>query len=177
VDIIALHEAILAHFRTQFPDLQTVADYRELTDDHEELAIPAVLVELTDLEAAPDDDDGTGRLPMVAIFEASIIMGFRTESVGRAVRDFSASLATYVHQQRWGLTDVQPAFVVSAGVHEFSPATPRYHAWRVEWRQIVHLGNTVWTNDGTVPQAVYSWVPEIGPGNEDRYQPVAEEQP
>lgn len=173
LSLAALHAAILEAIRGQFPDLATVADYRELSDDHEALPVPALLVELTDLEAVPDDNDGTGRLSMVAVFEATIIMGFRTAAVGRAIREFAGALAVFVNEQRWGVADVEPAQVIRAGLHEFSPAVPRYHAWLVEWRQVVRLGANVWANDGTVPrEVVFSWAPEIGPGNEAEYDPV-----
>jgi hypothetical protein len=48
----------------------------------------------------------------------------------------------------------------------------------VEWQQIVHLGDTVWTNDGVIPEVVlFSWEPETGVPNEPAYQPLIEPLP
>ena len=54
---------------------------------------------------------------------------------------------------------------------DFQPEIDKYEVWRVEWQQVIHLGETIWTDEGTTPQnPVYSWVPDIGNGNEDKYQ-------
>lgn len=174
----AMHEAVLTALRAQFPDMQTVADYRDLADDFESLPLPAILAEMTDLEwSGLEADDGTGRLAVDTVWDLTIIMGFRTALVERALRDFAGALAVFIHGNRWGLRDVEPAVFTLAGLHEFAPALPSHLAWRVEFRQRVYLGTNVWINDGSVPQALFSWDPEIGIPHEGDYLPVVPEVP
>lgn len=159
----AMHDAVLAAIRAQFPDLATVTDYRELGEAQTELPLPAVLVEMTDVEwGGIEADDGTGRLAADTVWDLTIVMGFRTEAVGRALRDFAAALAVFLHGNRWGLRSVEPAVFTVGEVHEFSPVLSNYQAWRIEFRQRAFLGSNVWANDGTVPEALFSWSPDIG---------------
>lgn len=170
-----MHAAVLAQIRAQFPDLATVADYRELGEDQEKLPLPAVLVEMTDMDwSGPEANDGTDRVPVDTVWDITIVMGFRTPEVGRALRDFAAALAVFVHGNRWGLREVEPAVFTAAGVHDFSPVLTNYQAWRVEFRQTVYLGVNVWENAGTVPEAFFSWSPEIGVPHEADYRPLEE---
>jgi hypothetical protein len=171
ISLDALHQAIIDAVAGQFPDLATVEDYRE---DRKSLPLPAVLIELVDLEAAPDEDPGTGQLAMTARFEARVIIGFRTASAEREIRKLAAALGAFARLNRWGMP-VGPAEVLTIGPDDFSPELDQYVVWRVDWAQVVHLGASVWVNDGTIPNDVlYSVVPEIGPGNEDAYRNVLE---
>lgn len=169
ISLDALHQSIIDAIAAQFPDLVTVEDYRE---DRRTLPLPAVLVELVDLEAAPDSDPGTGQLAMTAQFEARVIIGFRASAAQREIRKLSAALGAFVHLQRWGMP-VGPAEVVTIGPDAFSPELDQYVVWTVTWQQDVHLGESVWTNDGTIPADVlYGYAPDIGPANEPEYEPI-----
>lgn len=171
IDLDALHQAIIDAIAAQFPDLETVADYRE---DRREIPLPAALIELSDMEAVPDEDPGTGQLAVTARFDARLIIGFRTAQAQREIRKMAAALGVLVHLNRWGLP-VGPAEVLSLGPDEFSPELDQFVVWRVEWAQVVHLGQSVWTNEGTIPLTVlYSSVPDIGPPHEDDYRDVLE---
>ncbi|MFB9149526.1 hypothetical protein [Roseovarius ramblicola] len=171
ISLGALHQAIIDAVAAQFPDLATVGDYRE---DRAALPLPAVLIEMADLEGAPDEDPGTGQLAMVARFDARVIIGFRTAAAEREIRKLAGALGAFAHLNRWGLP-VAPAEVLSAGPDDFAPELDQYVVWRVEWAQVIHLGTSVWVNDGTIPARVlYSVAPEIGPAHEDDYRDVTE---
>ena len=166
IDLDAVHQSILDAISGQFPALVTVADYRE---DRKRLPLPAVLVELADLEAVPEEDPGTGQLAIRARFEARVIIGFRAANAEREIRKLSGALGAFVHHNRWG-QKIGPAEVLAIGPDSFDPDLDQYVVWAVEWQQIVHLGQTAWTNDGEVPETVlYSWSPEIGPEHEADY--------
>ncbi|ABF64028.1 hypothetical protein TM1040_1295 [Ruegeria sp. TM1040] len=171
VDLIAMHDAILAQIRADFPDLATVGDY-DL--DKKALPVPAVLVELIDLEGDPDADPGTEQVPFVSKWVARVILGFRTEGVKREVRQLTAALAAKVHRQRWGQR-VGPAQVTYIGPDAFDPEFDKFEVWSVEWDQQIDLGESVWTGEGVVPEVVnVGWAPDIGPGNEDEYSETVE---
>ena len=49
----------------------------------------------------------------------------------------------------------------------------QFVVWRVEWQQPLHIGVSVWNNDGMIPiEVLLSYVPDIGPGNEEKYEPI-----
>lgn len=150
LDLDQLHQAIIDKIAAQFPEFVTVDDY---SDDRTRLNTPACLVELTDMEGAPDDDPGTEQLAVTARFEARIIIGFRQLNAKRQIRKLAAALGAFVHQQRWGLP-VSPAELLTITPDEFSPELDQFEVWRVEWQQVVHLGLSVWDGE-SFPARMY----------------------
>ena len=166
VDLGVLHDAIVADIKAKFPQLVTVEFYRE---DRKELPKPACLLELTELEALPDEDPGTEQLAVMAKFEAELVIGFRTPKAKQSIRLLAAALAAWLRKRRWnnptGETPKLPTGecqVIGAYQDDFSVMgqqrdqdLPQLEVWRVEWQQIVHLGATVWTEDGVAPSSVF----------------------
>lgn len=166
ITLDGLHQAILDTLTADFPALQTVDDY---PDDRQRVQVPAALVELTELTAAPDDDPGTGQLAMEAQFELRYLIGWRGTNQGRVIRANVAALAHFIHQQRWGLP-VEPARVLVCEPDEFSPELDQYLVWRIEWAQIIHIGANEWIDDGETPTEVWVGIsPLIGPEHEEFY--------
>lgn len=171
LDLDALHDAIEAAIRTQFPDLQTVEFYR--TDERKDLTLPAVLLDLCEFEGEPDMDPGTEQLAVSARFEAEIIFGYRTPNVKREIRKFSAAFAAWLRLRRWPGISTDAAQVVGCYPDNFDPELDNYEVWRVEWSQVLYLGNNTWTNDGTIPtQVLVGYSPKIGAGNETEYTQI-----
>lgn len=166
LDLDALHEAILDKIREKFPDLLTVEDYDA---DRKKLTVPAVLLELVDMEASPDDDGGSGQLPVVSKWAARVVFGFEQENVKREVRKLAGALGVFVHKNRWG-QPVSPATVTIIGPDAFDPDFDRFEVWAVEWDQKLDLGENVWTGEGVTPDVVkIGFAPDIGPGHEAEY--------
>lgn len=169
IDLDALVAAIEASIRATFPDLALVEAWRE---DRTNLPVPACLIDLVDLE--PVEDIGTEQLPVQARFEARIITGFREPDAKRLTLKRAAALGLHVRGQRWG-QPVAPAEVTSIERDEFDPDMDAYEIWRVDWQQVIHIGASVWDNEGVTPtEVVFSTAPDIGPGNEGSYAPLAE---
>lgn len=143
IDLDALTDAIVASIAGAFPAFALVAAY---PDDLTALPTPACVIELVDLE--PADDIGTEQLPVMARFEARVVMGFRAADVKRATPKLAASLALHINKKRWGLP-VEPAAVTAIERDDFDPDLDQFEVWRVDWAQIVHIGESVWNNDGT----------------------------
>lgn len=166
LDLDQLHDAIKAKISAQFPALEAVEDYEA---PRKSLELPAVLIELVDMEADPESDPGTEQLPVVSKWVARIIMSFRTEDVKREIRKLAGSLGVVVHQNRWGMP-VSPAQVTYIGPDAFDPELDKYEVWAVEWDQQLDLGKSVWTGEGITPERVMiGYAPEIGPGQEGDY--------
>ncbi len=170
LDLDALHDGIRGSIAAAFPDLATVEDYRE---DRRSLPLPAVLIELVDMEPDPDLDAGTEQLGVVLRFELQIVIGFRAPNAKREIRKLAAALAQHVNGQRWGQR-VGPARVTDITREDFAPELDKYEVWRIEFEQTGAIGNSVWTNDGTTPREVLtSWSPEVGPAHVAAYRAVS----
>jgi hypothetical protein len=171
LDLDALHDAIEASIKAQFPDLQTVEFYR--TEERKNLPLPAVLLNLCEFEAEPDMDTGTDQLAVSARFEAEIIFGFRTPNVKREIRKFAAAFAAWLRLRRWPGNTTDAAQVTGCYPDDFDPELDQYEVWRVEWHQVLYLGNNVWTNDGTIPTRVLvGYAPKIGAGHQADYTQI-----
>lgn len=169
IDLDELTDAIVASIASAFPVFQTVEAYRE---DRRSLPAPACLVQLVDLEPDPAADPGTEQLAVVARFEAQVVLGFREANARRAAPKLAAALALHIQRKRWGLP-VEAATVTAIEPDDFSPELDQFEVWRVDWQQIVHLGPSVWTNDGILPtEILIGYAPDIGPGNEAEYEPL-----
>lgn len=172
ITLDALHQGILDAIAGALPGIRTVEDY---PDDRQRVQVPAALVELVELSAAPDDDPGTGQLALEASFELRYILGFRGANQGRAIRSQVAALAHFIHRQQWGLP-VEPAAVTACEPDEFSPELDQYLVWRIDWTQLVFIGENEWIDGGTPPGEVWVGIaPEIGPEHRDDYHRLAGE--
>lgn len=167
----AVHDGIIAAIAAQFPGLKTVDAYLL---DRRNLPVPACLIELTEMDAVPDDDLGTGQLAVVARFEALLVIGFRQgcRNPKREIRNLAAKVAAFVRLQRWG-QPVGAAEVIGAYPDDFGPELDQYECWRVEWTQYMMLGtDNAWAddNEGAPPsQVLASFAPDIGSSNEGSY--------
>lgn len=164
----AVHEGIVAAIRSQFPDLKTVEAYRL---DRKSIPTPACLVELTDMEVDAEVDPGTEQLAVMARFEARFLISFRqgAKNPKLEVRKLAAAFAAFARLKRWGCP-IGPAEVISCAPDDFDPELDQYECWRVEWQQIIHLGDTIWKDDGIVPTPFFAWSPEIGADHADKYR-------
>lgn len=174
IDLDALHQAILDNISATFPDLVTVDDYREDRKPLTPSQLPACLVELVELEPSQEDDPGTEQVACWAGFEAHFIIGFRTPEAKRAIRKRAAQFIVHLRNQRWGMP-VGGALPGRGYDDPFTPELDQFEVWTVEWRQLVHLGKSVWNNDGTRPDVdgvMIGYAPDIGPPHEDDYVPL-----
>ena len=168
----AVHVGIVNAIKAQFPTLQTVEAYRL---DRKSMPTPACLIEMTEMDTAPEFDPGTEQLPVNARFEARFAISFRQGSNNPKleVRKLAAAFAAFARLKRWGCP-IGPAEVIGCYQDDFDPELDQFECWRVEWQQLILLGDTVWTDGGTVPVPVFSWAPEIGAAHEPEYVPFDE---
>jgi hypothetical protein len=174
VTLDALHQAIIDAIKAKFPSLVTVEFYRE---DRKLTAaqLPACLLDLTEWESAPEDDDPqTEQLAVDARFEAHLILGFRTPEIKLAIRKLAAAFGAFLRLKRWPGVACGPAHVIGAFKDDFSPELDQYECWRVEWVQRITLGETVWEGAGITPETVFiGFTPRIGVPHEADYLQVS----
>lgn len=170
----AVHEGIVSTIREAFPQLKTVEAYRL---DRKNLPVPACLIELTEMETGVDPDPGTEQLAVLARFEAQFVIGFRQAGLLNPkleVRKLAAAFASFAKFQRWGCP-IGPAEIVGIYGDDFDPELDQFEVWRVEWQQVIHLGETVWAGDGEVPTPYFSYTPIVGTDYEAEYIPAVSE--
>ena len=154
----ALHAAIEAAIRARFPDFATVEFYRE--PGAEGLATPACLLAMTRCDRSKDKDDGSGQMQALLRFEARVVVAAATTDAALQLGRFPGAAS--------GAIDV-----IAALPEDTAAAQPGLRTWLVEWSLPVALGSNAWEETGgAVPQAFYSFVPEIGRDHEARYQPI-----
>lgn len=171
-DAIDLGEAldvVVASLAAQFTSFKTVAAEDESRDA---LKVPALIIQMSEIEPSPDADPHTGQLPCYIRFEARVVMGHRTPEVRREVVKAAGAIATFIHSNRLGVS-WGAAVIGIIEPDEFSPIADKFDVWRIEWVHEANLGATYFVNDGVTPtEILVSYVPEIGPDNEAEYTAV-----
>lgn len=171
INLQAFVASIVSSIGAAFPTLQTVEAY---DPERGEFALPALFLRIDDMEGVPEDDPGTSQLALLVRFEAFLILGFRSPSALLNAPAMAAAIAHHAHMQRWG-HPVRPAEVTLVEPDEFTPELDRFVVWRVDFQHLIHVGESIWTNDGTIPtQVLASWAPKIGPANESEYVDIEE---
>lgn len=169
IDLSAALDSVVASLAAQFPELKTVAAEDE---SRTELAAPALLVEVTELEPDPDREPFTGQFPVLVHIEARVVIGYRTAQARRQVMKLAGAVATFVHNNRLGVAWGH-GVVLAVEPDEFAPQADQFDLWRIEWVHSADLGET-WFVDGDPVSEVYlSWAPDIGIPHEDDYEQVA----
>ncbi|MEG0191976.1 MAG: hypothetical protein RR831_00695 [Stenotrophomonas sp.] len=173
----ALHAAIEAAIRTQFADFATVEFYRDASTGA--LPTPACLLAMTRCDRGKDSDDGSGQLQAMLRFEARISVQSAAAGSALQLRKAAVALTTWLHQLgRFPGAPSGAIEVIAALPEDAAAAQPDLRTWVVEWSLPIALGGNAWEDtDGVVPQASYSFAPEIGQAHEPRYQPLAESTP
>lgn len=161
------HSAIIFSLQSGIAGLQDVQTYGCV----DELTVPACVVNLASFEAADTPLDGSGKLGVECRWELFLVMSSSTDDVDLELRKFAASVAAFVHGNRFGIGD--PAAFLLAEADEFGPDFTGGECWRVEFAQTIYLGESEWTAEGVPPSTVMvGHAPDIGAGNSDKYEEV-----
>ncbi|WP_171178654.1 hypothetical protein [Ruegeria sp. HKCCD8929] len=168
IDLGAALDTVVATIAAEFDTFKTVVAEDE---SRNELKVPAIIVQLSELEPAPDNDAHTGQFPCLVRLEARVLLGHRTPKVRREVVKAAGALAAFLHNNRLGVT-WGAAMIVAVEPDEFAPQADQVDIWRVEWAHEADIGPSYFVNEGTTPtQVLTSWAPEIGPDHVDGYKP------
>lgn len=104
-----LYSAIERHIRDAIPGLAYVAVMPDLLD---RVAIPAVVIELVELE--PGSDQMTGETALEARFEARVIVGSELPQCQQQAAFVASQIAVLLRMQTWGVEVAAAEFVRSA---------------------------------------------------------------
>lgn len=178
INLEVLHDAIVSDIKAAFPQLSTVQFYQDDPEERKTLPIPACLLTMDELDVDMDIDPGTEQLAVRAHFEAHfIVSSIRNPRAKLAVRTLAAAFMAWMRLRKWTNPEnpekklpTRAARVIGGYPDDFHPEMDKYEVWRVEWEQVIHLGESVWNDEGITPsQVFFNWSPEIGDGNEEKY--------
>ncbi|MNN57294.1 hypothetical protein D3C81_1722760 [compost metagenome] len=140
-----------------------------MPDMLERVALPAVVLELVELE--PGRDPGTGEVGVDARIEARIIVGSEQEQCQQQAAFAAAQMTVLLRMQTWGL-EVEQAEFVRAAQDWTRPELDGYAVWVVEWTQGIYLGEEEWPWPNQPPGSLlWGFGSNTGPGNEGNYLP------
>lgn len=159
-----LYAAIEQHIADAVSGLNYVGTMPDL---RERIDVPAVVIELAELE--PGLDQGTGETALVARLEARVIVGSERDQCQQQAAFAAAQIAVLLRTQTWGLEVGQAEFVRCA--QDWTrPELDGYAVWVVEWNQPIWLGKQEWPWHNQPPgNLVWGFSPETGPGSEGSY--------
>ena len=170
-DLSALHTAIAAAIRAQFPDLKAVGAYPR---PGEMVKTPAVFFELDSIEVTDPMDVGTEQVRCALTFNAYCVVSYK--GTGKlAARLLAASVMSWLRGKRFG-QPIGIAQPMSADPDQFiGDASAEYECFRVMWRhEPVYLGTSVWDATGVVPTEVWLGIdPNTGAAHLGDYIKIA----
>lgn len=167
----ALNTAIAATIKQKFPNLKLVAPFPERFDERE-LVLPAFLFEVTEVEAAPESNAGSGQAPVSLRFEAHVVFSFKTPDVRVLLPALAGDiLVRGVHEERWGVP-CEPARTIGAYPDTFREELEQYACWRVEWEQVIDLGDSAWDELPDLPRLKAVLVSENVPYDDPSVKPA-----
>lgn len=174
LNLVGVTETVVETLRAEFPEFKTVIAEDEREERGDKVDVPALLVQLTELEPNPDSDGSDGKWPCLVHFEARIVYGFRTPKVRRQTAASAGSIAAFVHNNRLGV-GWGGAQVLACAPDEFAPKAEQYDIWQIEWAHKADLGKSALPPHEDLPAHVYlGHAPEIGPEHEGNYEEVGE---
>ena len=170
-NLTQLHEAIICGLREKLPGL-SVELYPTI---ERRIALPAVIVELSEME--PGSDPGTGETALVGRFSARAIVDPNDDDAYMKVRELAARIIVAITHETWGLP-IGIAHPVQISEDGFKPELDGYLVWVVEWSHEFHLGEVFWPYpDDTGKTLMIGLFPETGKGKEDKYWEAGETPP
>ena len=167
------YAAVIADIREAFPVFNTVEFDRGEIETNAPL-LPACLLEISEFEDG--DDLQTEAWHCLAHVDIRILLSFKTPNAKLACRKLAVALAHWLRFRRFTHPDnldkklpTGPVLLTGCYQDEFDDLE-NYEVWRIEFTQAMTFGASVFTDEGVIPDQVYSGIsPAIGSENENAY--------
>lgn len=161
-----LYTAIESHLREALPTVEMVSTWPDIRD---RVALPAIFLELAEME--PGQDIGTGETTLICKFEARVVVAPERAHHHQQAAHLASQIAVLLRMQSWGL-EVDAAEFVQAAQDWTKPELDGYTVWVVEWNQQIYLGEQEWPWPDEPPGTlVWGFSPDTGPNSEGGYLP------
>jgi hypothetical protein len=185
LDLSVFFDAIEADIKARFPSMVNVEFFPDEPEANTRMPVPAILLDVSEMDVDSEIDPGTEQLPTKLSFSAFIIIsGLQDGNTKLQIRMLAAALVSWLKFRHWRDpsnpgTDEEPNYLPSdpamplgAYRDDFNPALDRYEVWRVDWEQNVYLGESVF-DTSFLPSHVWLGIaPEIGLEHKDKYTEI-----
>lgn len=188
VDLNHYYNCVEEAIRAAFPQFVTVEFHRgDDGEDRQELMVPAILLEDNSMEPVSDGDMGDEVTFTTFDLSAYVILSSkRNPLVRREIRQVVAQLVNFIDKNRWPDVDAteagvtlqcEGARVVVAERDSFDPRLDKYEVWRIDFTQMIPIGQSVWEGDNFLPERIFiSYSPVIGLPHKDDYVELEKDQ-
>ena len=132
---------VVDELRNKLADMKVVKPYPTNDIEIKDLPVPAVLVDLYEiLPGEPDDDLGTGQLPINLMMTAYVVIAATEDRANLNVRQYAMNVASVIHNARRFGSLVSDAEILSISPRpEVNDDNQTYIAWGVEWQHTTML--------------------------------------
>lgn len=186
LNLATFFEAIVADIKARFPSMVNVEFFPDEPEANTRMPVPAILLDVSEMEADSELDPGTEQLAVRMSFSAFIVIsGLQDGNTKLQIRLLAAALVSWLRYRHWRDpsnpgTDDEPNFLpsdpavpVGAYRDDFNPALDRYEVWRVDWEQVIFLGQSAFDTTFLPTKVWVGLDPNIGAAHKDDYVQVA----
>jgi len=154
MDLVMLHQRIIDGIAS----IEGISFVAEMPRRKEQASLPAVFVDLAELE--PGKDPGTGELGLSAHWEARVIVSSQQEAP--FIWGLVARVMLWLFNFSWPDLNVGRPYLKQSAPDFFSPEFQGHRVWLIEWMQEIRVGENIWRGEGVIPEEVtIRWCGEI----------------
>jgi hypothetical protein len=117
-----------------------------------EVIAPAVFLEIASYGVG--DDPATGELSLTANVEARVVVDSTIEDAEIVSQSLACEIANIAHLNSFGC-NISPAKLTGITRDFFKPEFDMYLCWLVEWQHELHIGDSVWLENGVPPHVLH----------------------
>lgn len=182
LDLAQFFEAIVADIKARFPSMVNVEFFPDEPEANTRMPVPAILLDVSEMEVDGEMDPGTEQLATKLSFSAFIVIsGLQDGNTKLQIRQLAAALVSWLKFRHWrdpsnpgddempNYLPSDPATVLGAYRDDFNPALDRYEVWRVDWEQTIYLGESAFDTTFLPDHVFLGLAPDIGLPHKDDY--------
>lgn len=145
--ISLLHEQLLSGIRL-IPGVETASETPRRRD---QITLPAVLVDLVELE--PSTDPGTGELALISHWEGRVLVPEKSEE--RISWCLVQAVMVWLYNHSFPEINIGKAMIKQAAHDHFTPDISGHRIWLIEWTHDIRIGDDDWQDGPTInPQTI-----------------------
>ena len=148
----------------------------------DDLPLPAILMDLYEVEPDPDCDLGTGQLGVQLMLQLYVVVAGTARSSPLTVRQLAMAAGAIINDGNRFDSPVSPAKVTDIiGMPKLQDTNRQYLIWSVEWQHATTIGAEDQLCDDPPVDAdeintvLWGTPPDVGEGHEDDYKVVVGE--
>lgn len=146
MDLSSMHQSIIAGLSA----IDGVNFVDEMPKRRDEVTLPAIFVDLGELE--PAEDPGTGELGLYAHWEARVIISSQQNVAD--IWSLCAAIMFWLFDFTWPEENIGRPKLKQAAPDHFSPDFQGHRVWLIEWMQEIRVGENIWGGEGVIPQTL-----------------------